>query len=143
MENSKAILKSKNIKCTNARIYILKLLMNSENSVSAYDIQKYFLDKNLNVDLSTIYRNLELFYENNIVNKFDMGDGKYNYSFRYDEHKHILKCKLCNKEVEIDCPMFPIKELVKDKTGFVLLEEDIKFNGICEKCIKKTKNNRS
>lgn len=141
MEKYKSIMKNNNMKCTRARFSILKLLIEEEKSLSADYIYETCKMHGINVDLSTVYRTLELFYEKDLVQKFDIGKGKYEYTFKEDNHKHILKCELCHKQVEIDCPIPQIKEMVKDKTGFAMveLEDDIKFKGICEECIGKNK----
>lgn len=140
MDKYIGILKKKEIKCTKARISILKLMVDREEPISADDIHMYFYKQGINIDLSTVYRTLEMFNNKGIVEKFDIGKGKYNYIFKGHSHKHVLTCKLCHKEVEIDCPMPQIREMVKDKTGFLLLEEDIKFKGICRQCMDKAKN---
>lgn len=140
--NYNSILRNKNIKCTKARIYILKLIVESKNSVNAYYIYDYLKNNKINLDLSTIYRTLDLFECKDIVEKFDIGNGKYNYIFKGNTHKHIIHCKLCNKAVEIDCPMPQFREIIRNKTGFTLVDEEVKFNGICSECIKKITNNK-
>ena len=59
----KELLKMKGLKVTNGRIKILNILSKSENSLSAENIYQIYLKNNININLSTIYRTLELFYE--------------------------------------------------------------------------------
>lgn len=127
------------IKVTKGRVNILDILSKSNVAVSAECIFQECKKRNINIDLSTIYRSLDLFQCKDIVSKFDLGKGKYNYTIKKEDHKHVLQCKLCHKEVEIDCPMQQIKELIKNKTGFVCVDEelDIRLEGICEECGKK------
>lgn len=135
--NSELYLKNKNIKVTKARIEVLDLLLNIEHAVSADFIYEKFKEDNISVDLSTIYRTLELLESKNIVDKFDLGNGKYNYVLKKEVHKHILECSLCHKEIEIECPMLQIEEIIKNKTGFTLTEHELKIKGVCEECKKK------
>lgn len=124
------------IKVTKGRVAILGVLYKDNAAVSAEYIFEECRRRGINVDLSTVYRSLELFQAKNMVSKFDLGQGKYNYTIRKEDHKHVLQCKLCHKEVEIDCPMQQVRELIKNKTGFVFVDDelDIKLEGICKDC---------
>lgn len=127
------------IKVTKGRLNILDILSKSDSAMSAECIFEHCKIRSINVDLSTIYRSLELFENKQLIRKFDLGQGKYSYSIRKESHKHILQCKLCHKQVEIDCPLQEIEELVKSKTGFVFAKEELNFklDGICENCRKE------
>ncbi|MHC6180769.1 Fur family transcriptional regulator [Clostridium sp. JNZ X4-2] len=132
-------LKKYEIKITKARLNILDILSKSEDAISAEGIFERLGEKNVNVDLSTIYRSLELFENKKIVRKLDLGQGEYKYVIIKEKHKHILQCKICHKQIEIDCPMQQIEEIIKNKTGFVFEEEklDFKIKGICRDCRKR------
>jgi Fe2+ or Zn2+ uptake regulation protein len=132
-------LRKYNIKVTRARLNILDILSKSEDAINAEGIFEICRQKNVNVDLSTVYRSLELFQIKKIVRKIDLGQGEYRYSIIRKKHKHILQCKICHKQIEIDCPMQQVEEIIKSKTGFVFEEEnlDFKINGICKDCRKK------
>ncbi|WP_050608123.1 Fur family transcriptional regulator [Clostridium niameyense] len=135
----KKILKQNNLKATKARMSILEILINKKHSLDVEGIYSELRNVGVDIDVSTIYRTLEVFKEKNIVGKFDLGEGKYNYKIKEDNHKHIIECKLCHKEVEIDCPMVQIEELINKKTGFsnVDIFHEKKVKGICEDCAKK------
>lgn len=135
-------LRKKNIKVTKGRVIILKVIFEAQEAISANLIYEKCKDAGHNVDLSTVYRSLELFEQRDIVEKFDLGNGEYSYKLKEHTHKHILECSLCKKKVEIDCPMMQVEELIKNKTGFVLLEHELKVKALCEDCEKflKEKN---
>lgn len=130
-------LKKNKLKKTKGRICILNILSQSENALSAEQIYDYCRKEGIEIDLSTIYRTVELLEEKNILEKVDLGCGSYNYILKREEHKHILKCTICKKEVEFDCPMLQIEEVIKNKTGFTPLEHELKIEGICEECREK------
>ncbi|WP_333861149.1 Fur family transcriptional regulator [Clostridium sp.] len=127
------------MKVTQARLNILDILYKSESAISVEDLFQEYKKKNMNVNLSTIYRTLELFQNKKIIRKFDLGKGRYSYAVIKRDHKHILQCKVCEKQVEIDCPMQQIEEIIKSKTDFVLVDEklDFKISGICKDCRNK------
>lgn len=130
----KEILKIKGIKVTNGRIEILNILKKAENSLSAEKIYQIFRDNKININLSTIYRTLELFEEKKITEKITLGDGVFSYKLKKKTHRHYLECDICHKEVEIPCPMSQIEEIVQNETGFTLTEHDLVMRGVCKDC---------
>ncbi|KEH99056.1 Fur family transcriptional regulator [Clostridium botulinum] len=138
--NIEKYLKENNIRSTRGRKSILKILIESEEPLDAEYIYDKCRQNKEKVDLSTVYRTLELLEQKDVINKFPLDDGRYNYILKCKWHKHTIKCDFCNKEVEIDCPMIQIKEIIKNKTGFTLLDEEFKFRCVCEECKKDNKN---
>lgn len=130
-------LQKKEIKITKARVNILNIIAAEKFAICADDIYDRCKKEKFNVDLSTIYRTLELLEKNEIIDKFDIGNGKYKYLFKLNNHKHAIQCKICNKQVEYDCLMPQIIELLKVKTGFTITEGEIILKGLCENCSSK------
>ncbi|WP_032120757.1 Fur family transcriptional regulator [Clostridium amazonitimonense] len=134
--NTIDLLKDSSIKVTKARVVIFNIIKDSEDVLTADYIRSKCLENKININLSTVYRTLELFEDKDIIEKFDLGEGKYNYVLKKHKHNHVLECSLCHKEVELQCPMQQIEELVKNKTGFTLIEHELKMKGICDQCKK-------
>ncbi|MDU1856116.1 MAG: transcriptional repressor, partial [Clostridium baratii] len=44
---------------------------------------------------------------------------------------------ICHKEVELNCPMIQIEEIINRQTGFTLTEHNLEMKGVCDEC-KKT-----
>lgn len=139
--NTSRYLKEQGLKVTRARVSIFNTLLESEKAISAECIFEECKNKNENIDLSTVYRTLELFEDKNIIIRFNLDKQRYVYAIRREHHKHILRCIMCNKKIEIDCPMQEVKQIIKNNTGFDLFDEGLKTNikGICEECQKKIK----
>ena len=135
---SKEFLKSKDIKITKGRIEILNILKNAENSLSAEKIYQIYRENSTNINLSTVYRTLELFEEKQITEKITLTDGVFAYKLKKKTHRHLLRCDVCHKEIDIPCPMSQIEEIVQSETGFTLTEHDLVMKGVCREC----KNNR-
>jgi Fe2+ or Zn2+ uptake regulation protein len=132
--NLEAYLRECNIKITKGRLNILQILFNNEDAVSVDYIYEQLRRNGLTTDLSTVYRTMDILENKNIVDKLDLGDGKYNYKIKKEVHKHTLQCSLCHKEIEIECPMVQIEQIIKNRTGFTLMEHELKIKGICEEC---------
>lgn len=129
-------LKENNIKITKARKNILEIILCSEEAINANLIYALLKKDDMKIDLSTVYRNLDLLESKKILNKFDLGNNMYNYTLNINAHKHIIKCDLCHKEIVIDCPIPQIEEQIKAKTGITLTESHIYLKGICKECKK-------
>lgn len=131
------ILKENSIKITKGRIAILKVLGESQEPLCAEDIYNITKKMNININLSTVYRGLELFDEKGLVDKFILNQGVYMYKLKGEEHKHLLECDICHKEVEVPCPMKQVEALVELNTGFKLTEHNLVLKGICNNCKKR------
>lgn len=131
------ILKEKNIKVTKGRVEILNILKNSENSLSAEKIHQIYRCNDININLSTVYRTLELFEEKELIEKITLNDGVFSYKLKGKTHRHHLECDICHKEVEVPCPMLQIQEMVQNSTGFTLTDHDLVMKGICKDCRNK------
>lgn len=131
------VFKNNNIKMTKSRVEIYNILKEHDNSLSVEYIYNLCNKKGVKTNLSTVYRTLDLFYLKDIVEKFDLGEGKYSYTLKREAHKHILKCNVCNREIEFPCPMRQIEESLKNQMGFTLTEHSLELKGICEKCKKR------
>ncbi|GAA0745056.1 Fur family transcriptional regulator [Clostridium oceanicum] len=135
---SQNLLKEKKLKITKARVSILNILNVENHSLSVEDIYNMLKEKGIIINLSTVYRNLEIFSNKNLIQKFIIDDGKSKYILKkHKSPKHIVECKMCHKEIEIECPIPQIDELVTKKTGFCCVDHQLKIKGICKSCIKK------
>ncbi|MBU3143437.1 Fur family transcriptional regulator [Clostridium sp. CF012] len=129
-------LKENNIKVTKPRINILEIILASSEAINANLINSILTKDNIKIDLSTVYRTLDLLESKKILNKFDLGNNMYNYTLITNPHKHIIQCDLCHKEMVIDCPIPQIEEQIKAKTGITLTESHVYLKGICRDCGK-------
>lgn len=132
-------LRKQKMKVTKGRIAILDKLMENQKAVTVEDIFESCKEEGKFVDLSTVYRTLDNLESKDLVNKFDLGDGKYNYLLKEKTHKHIIECSCCHKKQEIDCPMAQIEELIKNKIGYSVMQHELKIKGICEECKRSKK----
>lgn len=135
--NFDSFLKNKGLKVTKARIAILNVLTNSQKSLSAECILDECKGLGADINLSTVYRALELFEEKGIIDKFSLNEGRFSYRIKGEEHKHLLQCSICHKEIEVPCPMKQIEELMQSETGFTLIEHNLVMKGVCDKCKKR------
>lgn len=135
--DSNVLLKSKGLKVTKARVAILNILSDSDHSLTVEMIFEKLKDLAIDINLSTVYRCVEQFEEKEIVDKFVLKEGIFSYRLKGEEHKHLLECSICHKEIQVPCPMKQIEELVQSETGFTLMEHNLIMKGVCKDCKKK------
>ena len=138
--NFEEILKKNNLKVTRGRKAILEVLTEADKSLGVESILKECKEKGVSINLSTVYRALEMFEDKGIVDKFTVNDGISSYKLKGKEHKHMLQCSICHKQVEVPCPMKQVEEIVESETGFVLTEHNLIMKGVCEQCRHHSKS---
>ena len=79
---AKEVFTEHSIKSTKARINIYNIMSENNEGLKAEDIYNICRDKGVDINLSTVYRTLEIFEENNIVEKYDTGENSYKYFFK-------------------------------------------------------------
>lgn len=134
--NTEECLRQADIKITKARVSILQCFFDKNSAFTVEDIYFVLRKQNIKVDLSTIYRTLDLFYNKGILSKLIGDKGTFKFTLKSSAHKHKIRCSLCHKEVEYECPMPQIKEMVKKEIGFYVTCGDLELEGICDKCRK-------
>jgi len=90
------------------------------------------------VNLSTVYRTLDLMESKSVVNKIVMMDGKARYELTVDGHRHHLVCTNCHKSVPIDfCPLENMEKDIGMRSDFDITGHKIEIYGICPNCKKE------
>jgi len=123
------------LKKTKTRELVRELLENSEQPLSANEIFEQL--KNKDITLSSIYRTLDTFFNNNIVIKNITTDGISKYAIHKDSHHHYLECKKCHKSTTLDyCPYTNANKKIKTTNDFLVDEHNLVIYGICKDCNK-------
>ena len=135
--NFTEILKREGMKSTKHRNAILLLMEQSEHPMTAEDLYISLRENTASINLSTVYRTLDIFVSKNLVIKSTMDDGKARYELNHHEHKHHLFCVGCHKVISIeDCPMGAIQDSLKKKIDFDVTGHKLEIYGYCHNCKK-------
>ena len=126
------------------REVILNLLSRTSEHMSAKDIYASLYSLYPGIGLTTIYRTLELLYRLGFVQKVTAGDGQSRYELKSEDkkdHHHHLICTKCGKIVDYRDFVQQELELIRKteetlakKHNFLILDHNIEFLGLCEKC---------
>lgn len=138
----KEILRSHNLKVTNIRLRVMKLLTSSAVAMSHAQISELLDDKT--IDKVTLYRTLNSFVEKGIAHKVANEDRNWLYAI-YDDHAHKHEDSshnhahfICDDCEKIYC--FPIDEKLlsinkQNLYGFEIKQQEIRLHGRCPVCI--------
>lgn len=90
------------------------------------------------VNITTVYRTLELLEELGIVRHTHLGHGAPNYSVH--EHRHVhLVCHRCGGITEAPCEvMDELRGTLRTRHGFVLDASHLALSGTCRDCSGET-----
>jgi len=137
---------------TVSRQAVLDLLSGKPGHWSAKDIHASLRVAGPGIGLMTVYRTLDLLERAGVVHRIALADGQARYELRPTEkrdHHHHLICTACGRIVDYSDFVSEELELVRKtedslarKHGFRILDHNIEFLGLCEKC-RDDKENRS
>lgn len=127
------------IRNTKKRNEIINIIQGSSTPISAQEIYNK-MSKNTTINLSTIYRTLELLTKENVLLQEIRNDKISYYQINNNVHKHRIICTKCNSNTIIDeCPLKELEEHIKKDTGYKLTNHTFEVMGICPKCQSKIK----
>lgn len=116
-----------NLKMTPKRKKIIALLKRCGCTLSAADIHQKLPE----IDLVTIYRNLDLFVKEKIIKKVHLVSEETHYEFQKAPHHHAI-CTDCDKIIHFDASNEKIKKLLS-LSNFTVDEIEVTVRGHCKK----------
>ena len=113
------------IQLTKKREQILEVLKKHHDTLSAKEVH----EKLPNIDLVTIYRNLDLFVKEKLITKVLLDTGEVLYEYQHEPHHHAV-CTDCEKVIHFTAPDDKLKKLLKIE-DFEVDEIEVVVRGIC------------
>lgn len=134
------ILRKKNLKITNVRLRVLKILAESSIAMSHSDITRK-LDDEL-IDKVTLYRTLNAFEECGLIHKVANEDRNWLYAMHLpDHHSHDTDhdhahfvCDTCEKIYCFSIDSYLPHHMASTMNGFKIKETEIRLHGLCPTC---------
>ena len=147
IEDLRSRLQEKGCKMTEQRREILQIFLDQpgEHHLSAEDVHSILRSNGSEIGLATVYRSLELLGSMGILLKIEFGDGCSRYELnttKPDSHRHHhLICVKCHKVIEFDeDKLDELEAEIAKKSGFEILNHEVKFFGYCKECRKEMQN---
>lgn len=119
------------MKMTKQRKQILSVFESVKTPLNAEMIMDKLPNDALN--LSTIYRTLEVFFHEGIISKSSIDHTNF-YYLNDKKHHHFMICLDCHKMIEIDCHIHHFEDEVAQAHHFKVTHHDMTLYGYCEKC---------
>jgi len=113
------------IKLTEKRKRILDVLKQHKGALSAASLHEKIPD----IDLVTIYRNLDLFAKEKFIKRVSLSDFEAQYEYQKEPHHHAI-CADCEKVIHFKAPDEKIIKLL-GLDGFDVEELEVTVKGKC------------
>jgi len=122
---------------TPQRMMILSAIEDSDSHISAEEIYAQVVAKYPHVNISTVYRTLELLKRLGLVTETDLGEGRVRYHPADKGHHHHLVCRECGATIDLDeSALFPLKNTLLRDYKFVADLRHLAIFGRCTNCRK-------
>ncbi|MCD6520682.1 MAG: transcriptional repressor [Anaerolineae bacterium] len=131
-----AKLRARGFRLTPQRELVLSVMHDIEGHATAEEIYARVQEHTSSVDISTIYRTLELLQEFHLVAVIDLGDGQKRYELLsiHGPHHHLY-CRSCGKLIRIEHDeLQPLIEHLRQTYGFEAELEHLVIPGLCAEC---------
>ncbi len=120
---------------TPQRMMVLAAIENSANHISAEEIYAQVIDKYPHVNISTIYRTLDLLKRLGLVTETDLGGGRVRYHPAEKGHHHHLVCLGCGAIIDMDeSVLVPLRANLRREYEFDADLRHLAIFGRCNKC---------
>jgi len=128
-------LSQKGYRMTPQRLMILESIEGASGHISAEEIYRDIKKRYPGLNISTVYRTLELLKEMELVTETDMGDGRVRFHSLGHEHHHHLVCSKCGKVIDLDEEtLAPLTSVLSRKYGFRADLKHLAIFGRCRNC---------
>ncbi len=153
-EKCEKVLREKGMKVTRQRVLVLGILYACpEKHFTAEEIYDLVRTEYPEIGLATVYRTIQALVELHLVDKLNLGDGFARYEIGKENgngsghHHHHLICMNCGNILSFqDDLLEELEKKILDKTGFYVLDHEVKLYGYCKECggklIEKSENSR-
>ena len=128
-----ALLKSNGLKATIQRTSILKAI-ESAGHINIDDIYEAVKEQHPTLSLATIYKNIILMQQNNVIVEVPMNGEKSKYELKKDDHIHLI-CQSCG--MIQDKHLTPQTEQTLVIENFQINNAQINLYGLCQSCQSK------
>ena len=129
-------LRERGFRLTPQREIILSVLHDLEGLATAEEIYARVQAQSAAIDISTVYRTLELLQEFHMLTAIDLGDGQRRYELLgvHGEHSH-MQCQTCGKLVGVEAgELQALADHLQAAYGFTLDVAHLTLPGQCQAC---------
>ena len=135
------MLRERGFRLTPQREMVLSVMHEIEGFATAEEIHARVQEHSSSVDISTVYRTLELLQEFELVSWIELDDGRRRYELLGVHGRHLhLACHSCGEIVGIDLQEAqPFIDYLAQAHGFSAELDHITIPGLCQRCRESQK----
>lgn len=130
-EEAVSCLKNHNYKLTPQREILIDIFLQVDGYISVKDVYERVKEIFPQISLDTVYRNLQLLCDINILNSTNIGNNTL-YEMKKSIHFHTLQCVKCGNSFKLQ--ICPLDYCVNNLDDFKILDHKLEIYGICKKC---------
>jgi Fur family ferric uptake transcriptional regulator len=120
---------------TPQRMMVLAAIENSDHHISAEEIYAQVITRYPHLNISTVYRTLELLHKLGLVTETDLGGGRVRYHPADKGHHHHLVCQECGKVIDLDESVLEnLRQVLRRDYKFDPDIRHLAFFGLCADC---------
>jgi len=114
---------------------ILRAVEEADSHISAEEIYAQVRARYPQMNISTVYRTLELVKELGLVTETDLGDGRVRYHCIGKGRHHHLVCEKCGEIIDMEeSVLSPLWVEIQQKYNFKVNMKHLAFFGLCPRC---------
>lgn len=127
------VMAERGLRITEQRRTLAKLFVDSDGYLTPMDVYEHMEKQYSGLSFDTVYRNLRLMNEMNLLEQFVFEGGiKFMLHCQEHDHHHHLICMSCEKTLPIVfCPMDSVANIPDD---FEIVKHDFEVFGYCKEC---------
>jgi len=131
-------LRNAGYRITDAREQMMDLLINTQTALSPMQIHKALAEQGSQMGLVSVYRNLAVLQENDLVCIVFAPDGSAAYTAGGMGHHHHVLCRQCLNSASFEgCEGFAdLIQEIEAQTQFKVQGHLLQFYGLCSECQK-------
>ena len=127
------------IKFTKQRQMVFEVVKEANGHVTAEKVYNTLKYRGHHVGVATVYRNLNLLYDEHLINRILHPDVGYLYDVNLSPHYHF-HCEMCNQIEDVtDIYQPEMDKMVEDRLHRKVFRHMTTFYGVCESCAQKEK----
>ncbi len=120
---------------TPQRMLIVSIIHDYKGHVTAEEVHARVVEQYPFVDISTVYRTLQLLKKLHLVSETDLGGGRVQYELAQGARHHHLVCRRCGTTFPLDDGLLePLRSQLLAKHDFEADMEHFAIFGVCKGC---------
>jgi len=129
-------LRKRGYRITPQREMIIGAITHSPKHITAEEIAVHLQEHTNAINIATIYRTLDLLWQEGLACRNDLSEGKTVYAtFQHGPHIHLV-CRKCNKVIDADIEVLSkLGRKLQDQYGFDSDLEHFSIFGVCSECL--------